>query len=416
MVALNTILTRKAVSWEETAKNFELRLATAKYPELLPTPTTDLVKRDSRSIGLAIWCSLSLSAALLDEDCKDIGLRAGASAIAGKFKEIAGGIKDGFRKKLSEQLTSIPGIEAKAFGVKWRFKWGDKSATTDIAHVLGSFQLTTVKSKIVCIGCYVDCKPEFTAIIKRSKGELADVVLKFQPNIEAKLDVGMKGTFHLGGDFNGVAKVVDSLLEALVIGEFAKILPDIANGPGVEMGVTTDVDMDAGFVFNTKGGSVSLIIGDEVSIETNGWDQLKFEPIWNFNQAGMTLEVNPYFRLGMGVGVEILQGVFKLGAFTGLEARITSKETKGLNGNNPCGMGNAGRGTLEETSVDVMWKVVSDPIIGTFLEKVIGAFGVEDPEFKGYYKNLYKKEKQSCMVWREPLDLPDRPTKPDFST
>ncbi|RVD81286.1 uncharacterized protein DFL_009155 [Arthrobotrys flagrans] len=208
--------------------------------------------------------------------------------------------------------------------------------------------------------------------------DTADVDVAIKPNYKAKLDVGLQGYIGYGGDINGIAESTNAALETLTVGESINFMSDIASGPGVEAKVRADVDMDLGFIVDTKEGSIGLRIGDEVTVSATGWDTFVLEPIKEFCKLGASLERNPYLRLGYGTRIEILGCVFKFGAFAGLEVKQSWGYDLGLNPDGGCGE-KVGFAMTEATTVNIIYKVVVDPITKFVLENVTSFLGFNIP-------------------------------------
>ncbi|KAK6500096.1 hypothetical protein TWF481_010453 [Arthrobotrys musiformis] len=139
-------------------------------------------------------------------------------------------------------------------------------------------------------------------------------------------------------------------------------------------------------------------------------DSMEFKPIFNIRKTSITGEISPYIQVGIGLGVELLSGVFKYGIFAGFEAKETMKVTVGLNPNEPCGE-DFGLATDDSYHVNIIHKVVLDPISKNMIEKVVGALGYDELNLEGNIKEIYNpKPAQKCHIFtKDPLNIPRRP-------
>ncbi|EPS40893.1 hypothetical protein H072_5222 [Dactylellina haptotyla CBS 200.50] len=412
--ALTTKLTRIHSPWAEAAQTFHLQVATVDHPAPQEHTSSkieehrDVYKRNNvykrttgRIIGEFIWCTIKPSDSICDGK--------------GVVNIAAGIILDVANNSVMQKLAAKLGEKVISDSDGWSFSWGDKSKETEMLHLLGSFADLDLSAKAVCIGCYVDAKPKFKADIKRVKGDIANIIINFQPNIAARLDYGIQGTFAMSMDLNGLAMAADALLESIGVGEFVEFLPDISSGPGIMFEATSRVDIDTGFEISTGEASVTLDINEKTTVKGEQWDGMTFKPILNLSKLTGTFGFTPYFRFGLGLGVQMLEGVFKVGAFAGMDAKWAASGVRGYDNSSPCGL-KTGLAEKSEVTVDIMWKISTDPVSGMLLDKLLSVFGKEDAERDGTFSNLYEKQLiKECAKGRAPLKIADRPTEPTFT-
>ncbi|KAK6499304.1 hypothetical protein TWF506_003931 [Arthrobotrys conoides] len=425
---LTTTLTREQASWDETAQLFQLQVSTLEAPlrttrrEIARRQLAELANRNAATLGLAVAaCNIVPLATFLVEECEPYKADP-VKAFATAGKEAIGA----FRSKVAELLPAGSNSLDGTIPAPWTFNWGNENDETTILHFLGSFDAFDYESKIACVGCYVKSNPTLNMKITRVK-ESVDIDFLFQPNFKTKLNIAYQGTLEYGNDINGVAEGINAVLEGFIVGEFLSFLPDVANGPGTSISVKGEVDMNFGFELDTGKGGIALHIGDEISASTPGWETFSIKPIGEVRTMAATMEVSPYVRLGIGLGFEMLKGVFKRGAFIGLEAKHTWKAVVGLKPNeepeepgeepevSPCG-NVAGIGFEEGSTVDIVYNVVIDPITKFVIENVVGFLGFKLPKTQGTIVKISEPEpKRRCIPFsKTKLEIPPRPQNQDL--
>ncbi|KAF3921000.1 hypothetical protein ABW20_dc0107496 [Dactylellina cionopaga] len=414
---LTATLTKEKASWNETAQKFQLKLSTIETPAgaLEYHSRTAVIKRDSNlakrdvfTLGLAVVaCNLPSFLTFLVSECEPYRIITNPSQA---FANIGDGFKNEFRKELAGKMASgASKFEAK-IPAPWSFSWGNRSETKEIAHFLGSYAALEVDTKVACVGCFAESRPTLNLELTRV-GDTADIDILLQPNFKSKLDIAVQGSIGLSTDLNGLALPIQAYLDSIAVGEFINVMPDIANGPGIEVKGTLDLDLDLGFEVDTGKGAIGMHIGDQITFTSSGWDTMKINPISNIRKASVKGEINPYIRVGIGLGFDILGGVFKRGAFAGLEIKRKTTNTLGKNTGEPCDE-KVGFTSTDQISANIIYKVVLDPLSKFMLEKVVGVFGYELPELEGNIKEVFNpKPATKCFPFSKgnPLNIPLRP-------
>ncbi|KAK6510083.1 hypothetical protein TWF481_004796 [Arthrobotrys musiformis] len=405
---LVTTLTRERASWDETAQKFQLELST------LEVPPKDIEKRESniqkRSLGTlglaAVACEIPPLAALLSSECEPYKNTPTLSEV---FRTVEKDALGAFRKKFAEQVSAGSGNFDSTVPAPWTFNWGDEKDDTTIAHFLGAYGSIEAEVKTACVGCYVKSNPTVNLKVIRN-GDKADIDFVIKPNLQTKVDIGIQGFLEYSGDFNGIASAINADLESIGVGELVAFMPDISSGPGVELKSRVEADFDFGFLLDTKEGSIGLHIGDEVTVSATGWDTTVLKPLGDVRKLDGTAEINPYIRLGYGAGIEIGGGTLKYGAFVGWEAKQSWKQVRGKNVEEGCG-DKVGFAFSHTIAVNVIYKVVIDPISKFVLDKIVSLSPFKIPELSGNIKEIWNPEPNStCLsLSTKQLNIPARP-------
>ncbi|KAK6351816.1 hypothetical protein TWF718_004961 [Orbilia javanica] len=411
--ALTTTLTKEKASWDETAQIFQLQLSTLEAPvrsnpREIAKRETKIAKRGIVSLGLAAAaCQIIPLSSLLINECeayKNVGSISDAFKVAGTeaLREL--------RTKIAEKIPAGSNTLDKSIPAPWTFNWGNESSSLTISHILGSYGSIEADNKVACVGCYVRSNPTLTMKATRVR-DTADIHFAVKPNFKTRMDVAVQGYIEYGGDMNGMAESINAALEPLGVGEFINFMPDISNGPGAEMKLRGDVDLDFGFELDTGSGSIEFDIKDEVSVSTPGWNTMSLKPIGEIRKLSAAAEVAPYVRLGFGFGIEMLGGVFKRGVFTGLEVKSSVSLVAGLNPETSGCNGKVGVGLTQATTVNIIYKVIIDPITKIILDTVVGTLGFTVPELSGNIVEIAnpKPDQRCASISQKQLTIPPRP-------
>ncbi|KAK6524208.1 hypothetical protein TWF694_005865 [Orbilia ellipsospora] len=333
---LTVVLTKQPASWEESLKTFDIKIHTINHPwrHLLDTRTiqtrelvapdlskefNSLTDKGCKSLQLGSWCNtlmwiyagptVSVINGMVgtETDLLNTGLEA---------------VKDGYHLlKDANDLFFGDGLHKHK-----EFHWGDPNKPDEKKELTKLYKgKVDIEGKITCTGCYVQGDVDFNMGVFWN-GEAPRLEVNFVTNVKGKasLDIDAKVTKEV--DFNPAAEVANAFLKTTKIGKLFKVLPEVTNGLGVILKgeATTGVNFPSIEVNLSKFNfEMSLEAGKKPQFAMKNWreDSIKVaEP--KFKGINVDLQVNPYFRLGYGIGAEFLSGKAKLGFFAGLEPRI----------------------------------------------------------------------------------------------
>ncbi|KAK6540778.1 hypothetical protein TWF694_008168 [Orbilia ellipsospora] len=315
--SLTTILTKEKTTWKEAAQKYEIKFETVEHPDRVE-------KRESPSLATRIHqllgCDGILAALLPHCVGKEI-----AEAIPKLAPEVIKGIEDILRKAQGRVQTS--------FG----YHKGQKGVRKPIYSTKGmkgnpdGFQYG---ADITCVGCYISGNFGIALFIKGDPGAAANVGMELTPHLEGQLAFELAGKISYVKDFNAidilVAKALDTLVgqpEAPVVSGIIKLAPEVLNGPGFTIGGSASANLTAGFSFNTGASKIVAGLGGQGATALGQWSDkdVQVKKILEVGSASATFEITPYYRIGFGLGIELMSGVkvlggYKFGAWAGLKA------------------------------------------------------------------------------------------------
>ncbi|KAK6344336.1 hypothetical protein TWF696_007975 [Orbilia brochopaga] len=396
---LAVILTKQPVTWDETLHNFQLSIGTTDHLAALRKRNAH-AKRDVEGIRKTIanaFCGDASPVALIfQKHCmtlKDVGklqeLGIPISPLGG-HKALAATVENGLQATLNTIAKDLPDFKAETSTASFTLGKDDPKEKHSMSILKKG--IVDAKAAATCTGCFITGNINYRVFASRLDGGKSNLYIDVTPNVKGKMAVDLVGTVTKEVDFNLLATVLNAKLKALVIGNIITIAPEIANGPGVVLKGEVAANITLGFEFNTANASVALSLGSDTQLLNRNWDVATVSPSFNYNSAKVEGQVAPYWRFGIGFGVEIV-GKAKLGAFAGFTAQLDNIFTPGA-----CD-GPTGPGLIQQSSnfkVDVGYKVLAEFKTG---------FGLVD----GFLSDVVPQPKDGKSLVDHPLEVACKP-------
>ncbi|KAK6496713.1 hypothetical protein TWF481_001701 [Arthrobotrys musiformis] len=336
-------LTVENTSWDNALGDFTFKFETIQHPIIKRLAK----RRDPYEIG---YYPSPISIIIADFICA----RANAAGIKlhgckpnGEFGFGSPEILIGAAKAALEGAWKlIPNFDAKASAT---IQWGSEDPKSRYVFVETSGSIPEIEGvnsnyevKGTCIGCFVKGTFEYTASGGRdSKTGKTELIVGFQPKIKAKLQLELTGKVTISKELNYVADFISQGLKAYMIQGIICLEPQFLSGPGVVMKAGASGNFTVGFTMETGSSLIMLkaTSDSEIQVLQKDWGNLKVEPIFHASHLASRSEVNPYFRLGVGVGATFFKNSTisgKLGVWAGLNPQILSTMDLGYDSKGLC--------------------------------------------------------------------------------
>ncbi|KAK6340308.1 hypothetical protein TWF730_002071 [Orbilia blumenaviensis] len=337
---LTLTLTVEPASWDEALGDFTFNFETIQHP------IVKLAKRrDPWEVGFApspfsiimadFMCSRAIAAGIDMPGCKENGDFSIEESLSGPAKAA-----------LEGAWNLIPNFNAESSSV---IDWGtdEPDRRVEFTEATGVFPVidgiaAAVEVRGTCIGCFIKGSLEYSASGGRdSKTGKTELVVAFQPKIKARLQLEIQGKVSVSKELNYLADFVSKGLKAYIIKDIICLEPQFLSGPGVIMKAGLEGNFTVGFTLDTGAPTIMLKAksGEDVRIHRRGWKKIKVEPILKANKLKTRSEVNPYFRLGVGVGATFFKNSTisgRLGVWAGFNPQLITSLDLGLDSSGLC--------------------------------------------------------------------------------
>ncbi|KAK6531929.1 hypothetical protein TWF694_003093 [Orbilia ellipsospora] len=315
-------LTRKETTWSEAAKYFEMNIDTVKNPN---HPEQQLIERrahlERRKIcgeftefwSLDWWSCMwkreaqdcCHSARVSSKGCSQIECSVGTN-IAETTEAVAQAVD-----KLSAEVVKGIGklIELIPLDkLNWESKVHTFGQTTGIKNIqqrLPKGQVGFINVQADCVGCHLNMSIS-TGVYAKADESGFSAGIRIRPRIAGKLELQVDGAIQAGYDLNALDQFVNYLDKGDKVTKFIKFSPDVLNGFGISFTGKVAANFTTGLSFDA---------GDSAQIELNVGNGQGKPGNWNVKPTAdswfrphsfdASLTISPYFRLGVGVGVEL---------------------------------------------------------------------------------------------------------------
>ncbi|KAJ6259634.1 hypothetical protein Dda_5272 [Drechslerella dactyloides] len=361
--SLTATLTKQPVAWDETLQNFQLTIGTTAHPAALRKRDAQIksVIDEPRKAIINILCKSDKSLPLLFRAQCD-GLKTLDKALDfalgdGKIQAIVDAGAQIAVKTIADSLD--PTFRGESGTASFSLGKDDPNQKQSMT-IINKGDAVDVKVAATCTGCFISGNIDYKVFATRLNGGKVDLYIDVTPNVKGKIAVELIGTVLKEVDFNLLTTALNTKLKTLAVGNIITVAPEVANGPGVVLRGEVSANVSVGFEFNTANASVALSLGSDTQLIHRDWDVATASPSFKLNAAKIEAQLNPYWRFGIGFGVDII-GKAKLGAFAGFTAQITNAFTPGA-----CD-GPTGRGIVKQASrfkMDLGYKVLAEATTG----------------------------------------------------
>ncbi|KAF3919471.1 hypothetical protein ABW21_db0208294 [Orbilia brochopaga] len=356
-------LKKEAVTWDETLRSFQLTIGTTAHPAVLRRKRSARSKRDiddSRKAIINFLCKDDRHLPLIFRS-QCTGLKTVDKALDfalgdGKIQAI---VDAGAQLAINTIANKLdPTFEGESGTAS--FSLGKDDPNDKQSMTILNKGAVDVKVAATCTGCFVSGNIDYKVFASRVDGGKVDLYIDITPNVKGRIALELIGTVTKELEFNLLATFLNAKLKALAVGNVISLAPSVANGPGVYMKGEMAANVSLGFEFNTANASVALSLGSDTQLIHRDWDVATASPSAKFNSVKLEGQINPYWRFGIGFGVDII-GKAQVGAFAGFTAQMNNVFKPGS-----CN-GPTGSGILQQTSnfkVDLGYKVLAEASTG----------------------------------------------------
>ncbi|KAF3189770.1 hypothetical protein TWF106_000860 [Orbilia oligospora] len=336
------VLTTEDASWDEALGDFTFNFETIQHPIIKLTKRRDPIEVGYYPSPISIIIADFICSKANQHGIKMSGCKPNGDFGFGDFELLTGAAK----AALEGAWKLIPNFDAMASAT---IEWGNDDINDKVVFVESSGTIpdldgvvSNYEVKGTCIGCYVRGTFEYTATGGRdSKTGKTELIVGFRPKIQARLLLELTGTATVSKELNYVADFISKGLKAYVVKNIVCLEPQFLSGPGVIMKAGASGNFTVGFELDT--GAPLLMLkatnGDKVQVLQKDWGTLKVDPIIRASQVKSHSEVNPYFRLGIGVGATFFKNSTisgKLGVWAGLNPQMISTMDLGYDSTGLC--------------------------------------------------------------------------------
>ncbi|KAK6522676.1 hypothetical protein TWF281_002112 [Arthrobotrys megalospora] len=397
---LTVVLTLENASWDEALGDFTFNFETIEHPAVKLAK-----RRDPEEVG---YSASPFSIILADFICaraKAAGIKMLGCNDKGDFS-LGVGLSASAKAALEGVWNLIPNFDAK---VETSITWGnddinDRVQFADAAGVLPSVGGIEPTGQIQgnCIGCYIRGSFVYSASGGRdSKTGKTELIVAFQPRIKGRLKLELSGKVEVSKEFNAVADFVSKGLKGYVIKGIISLEPQFLSGPGVVLKAGGQGNFTVGF--NMDFGSPTIMLkatsGGSVEVLKKDWGTFAVEPILHAGNIKTHSEVNPYFRLGVGIGATFFKNSTisgTLGVWAGLNPQMISTMDLGHDEKGMCG-GKREVGAKFETKfrVDYSYTTVAKLETGSKLANFL--FELVKPQSWAETRGAFNQNKKSML-------------------
>ncbi|KAK6543023.1 hypothetical protein TWF694_006953 [Orbilia ellipsospora] len=299
------ILTREATNWEKTAENFDFHVGTVEHPvvtsqRILALRARDLSPGQERLVGLTV---------------PGTGLKYYFCNTYGRLWDPFGNCP--YYRVESVAVDVVEEIYGPLDSGVQPFKM-DKS----LGKVKDLIGKPGADTRISCIDCYFKANGNYRAWVKRTDAGQPTVGFFFQPNIDTQLKVKITASPTLPlaqKDFNFGELALRVAVPEYAAQNLVRFLPDAMPGPGIDVRSRISFTVTLGFKLNTGTASIGAGVAsqDGSTVEAKNLDTVNLQLIKELNELSVIGEINPYYRLGLGVGVSLFDDSFQAGVFAG---------------------------------------------------------------------------------------------------
>ncbi|KAK6540596.1 hypothetical protein TWF694_007991 [Orbilia ellipsospora] len=311
------ILKKEETNWDKTAQNFEFHIGAITHPTVASQHVLSLQAREFRTGERVVHGLTHFGTPIKYLWCNGWG----------RISFLNFGGNCGYYRVETVVVDAVEDI------------WGDidtKPQTLNISSSLGPvkdlFGKPGADTRISCLDCHFNAKSEYRVWLKRTEGGDPTVGFYFKPNIDTQLKLKITAAPALplmAKDFNLGELALELLVPEYGVQNLAKFLPEALPGPGLEVIGKIGFTITTGFRLNTgsasiRAESVSSSQGG-TSIQPKDLHTLDFKGIHEVGEVSLSAEFNPYYRLGLGIGVVLFDGSFKAGVFAGWKFYIRNR-------------------------------------------------------------------------------------------
>ncbi|KAK6344880.1 hypothetical protein TWF718_006832 [Orbilia javanica] len=336
------VLAVENASWDEALGDFTFNFEKIEHPVVKLAKRRDPIEvgyyPSPISIIIADFiCARAVASGIKISACKDNG-----DFGFGDFEALTGAAK----AALEGAWNLIPDFDAMASA---SIQWGNDDPNSELVFLESAGPLPDldgVKSaydiKGTCIGCYIRGTFDYTASGGRdAKTGKTELVIGFSPKIQARIKLRLSGTATVSKELNYVAEYISKGLNAYVIAGIICLEPQFLSGPGVIMKAGVSGNFTVGFELDTVSPLLMLKAthDDKVQVLQKDWGKLKVDPIIQASELKSHSEVNPYFRLGLGVGATFFKNRTisgTLGVWAGFNPQMISTMDLGYDSKGLC--------------------------------------------------------------------------------
>ncbi|EWC44237.1 hypothetical protein DRE_01063 [Drechslerella stenobrocha 248] len=360
---LTATLTKEAVSWDEALQNFELNLGTAEHPAAIRKRSLSLRRRDAtRGALIDILCRSDKDLPVLFvNQCE--GLKVIDSAL--EFALGDGKIDAIVDLGAKVAVTTIMDLDPfKGESGTASFSIGKPDAKERKSLTVLSKGVVEVKVQATCVGCFITGNIEYKVFASRKDGGKVDMFISVTPNVKGKIMLEVVGTISKEIEFNLLAEYLNTQLKTIAVGSILKVAPEVLNGPGIVLKGETSANVTLGFEFTTGNASVALSVGANPQLLHKNWNAASATPSFQFNSAKLEAHMSPYWRFGIGFGVDVI-GKARVGAFAGFTTQLENVFKPGR-----CESDTGALGLIQQEStfkVDLGYKLVASTTTGNSL-------------------------------------------------
>ncbi|RVD86877.1 uncharacterized protein DFL_005130 [Arthrobotrys flagrans] len=336
------VLTTTHASWDEALGDFTFNFETIQHPIIKLAKRRDPIEVGYYPSPITIIIADFICARAKAADIKIPGCKENGDYGFVDLEALTGAAK----AALEGAWKLIPNFDAMATAT---VEWGNDDLNDRVAFVESSGTIpdldgvqSNYEVKGTCVGCYVKGTFEYTASGGRdSKTGKTELIVGFRPKIKARLQLELTGKVTVAKELNYVADFISKGMKAYVIKNIICLEPQFLSGPGVIMKAGASGNFTVGFNLDT--GSPLLMLkatsGDKVQVLQKDWGTVKVDPIIRASHVRTHSEVNPYFRLGVGVGATFFKNSTisgKLGVWAGLNPQLISTMDLGFDTTGLC--------------------------------------------------------------------------------
>ncbi|KAF3914906.1 hypothetical protein ABW20_dc0107569 [Dactylellina cionopaga] len=320
--SLTATLTRESVSWDEAAQNFDFAISNSDSAAI-----RRLTRRES---DIALPPAKKLSWGCLN--FVDWSTHGGDRCFMVE-PELANQDSD---TAVMKAVQKLPDFDETNYD-NYAYEWPRPTNQTEVTLVNDPFKSDDGDKFLVvkCTECQLKGSFALETYAQRRDGQQTQLKAKLQPNFSGSLVTNVKFQPNVAEPLLQKDVYTQKLPELsipispIAIPGLFTVGPEFVVAPELEAKIKGTMEVDIGFKLATGQASLTFDFQNEDSLVPENWDTIKPEIVFTPKVGTLEVSITPALDVGFRLGVSILAGRVKIGAFAGVKASASNTITFG---------------------------------------------------------------------------------------